>query len=91
MNSKQRKTMEAVLRDPVSRTLVWTDVESMLVSLGCTLTEGAGSRVRFTYGTHVYATHRPHPGKEAKPYMIRDVRAFLTLTGLSPQPTGKKP
>lgn len=91
MNSRHRKTRDAIFKDPVSKTLVWADVENMLVGIGCSMTEGAGSRVRFVYGTHVYAAHRPHPEKEAKPYVIRAVRDYLTLIGHAPPAPPKTP
>ena len=47
MNSKHRKTLEAVFRDPVSGTLEWAAIENLLVAAGCTIIEGSGSRVRF--------------------------------------------
>ena len=34
MSTYHRRTLEAVFRDPVSGTIVWADVESMLIHLG---------------------------------------------------------
>ena len=84
MNSKHRRTYDAVLADPVSPSIAWADVEAMLVASGCRLIEGAGSRVRFELGGVVGSFHRPHPANEAKRYQIRDVRDFLKLTGIAP-------
>jgi hypothetical protein len=42
MNSKQRRTLAAVFADPVSPTIKWRAIESMLVALGCELIEGKG-------------------------------------------------
>jgi hypothetical protein len=58
-------------------------VERLLAALGCSVTEGRGSRVRFAKGNVIGAFHRPHPGKEAKHYQIRDVRDFLNRIGVS--------
>ncbi|PKG96389.1 type II toxin-antitoxin system HicA family toxin [Pseudomonas sp. Choline-3u-10] len=30
------------------------------------------------------SSHRPHPEKEAKPYQVRDARAFLEQAGVKP-------
>ncbi len=84
MNSKQRKTLEAVFADPVSPAIPWADVESLLKAAGCALTEGAGSRVKFEKDGEVESFHRPHPAKEAKRYQVRMARAFLVRLEIQP-------
>lgn len=66
MNNRQRKTLLAIFSDPVSGSIAWADVESLLVGIGCTVIEGSGSRVRFERDGHLAFFHRPHPEKEAK-------------------------
>jgi hypothetical protein len=63
---------------------VWADIESLLLAMGCERIEGAGSRVAFRRGGLKADFHRPHPGKEAKPYQVRDVREFLSRLGVEP-------
>lgn len=84
MNSKQKRTLASVFKDPVSASLVWKDIESLLVSVGAEVIEGNGSRVRFHKDGVIAAFHRPHPKKEAKPYQVRDARAFLRQLGVEP-------
>lgn len=84
MNSKHRKTLAAVFRDPVSGTINWSDVESLLVGAGAEVVEGSGSRVRFVKDGIVATFHRPHPAREAKRYQVRDARAFLQAIGVTP-------
>lgn len=84
MNSRQKKTLAAIFKDPVSGSIAWNDLESLLVSLGCRLIEGDGSRVRFEKDGKLAFFHRPHPEKEAKRYQIRDARKFLEEMGVSP-------
>ena len=84
MNSRHRRTLEAVFRDPVSGTLAWTDVEGLLLAAGARTVEGRGSRVRFEKGGEVETFHRPHPAKEAKRYQVRAARAFLVRIGVEP-------
>ena len=84
MNSKHRKTLAAVFAKPTSGAIAFKDVESLLVALGCELTEGAGSRERFDKDGLAYLCHRPHPGKEAKRYQIEDVRQFLERLEIKP-------
>ena len=84
MNSKYRRTLAAVFRDPVSGTLDWMSIESLLVAAGARLIEGRGSRVRFEKDGEVATFHRPHPAKEAKRYQVRDARDFLERIGIIP-------
>lgn len=84
MNSKHRKTLTAVFTDPVSGTIEWTAVESLLLAAGARLIEGRGSRVRFEKDGEVATFHRPHPAKEAKRYQVRDARDFLERIGVRP-------
>lgn len=84
MRTKHRKTLEAIFADPVSGTIVWRDVESLLEALGAAISEGSGSRVRFTINDVTLFVHRPHPQPQAKKYVIRNVRDFLTSLGITP-------
>lgn len=84
MNSKQRRTLAAVFADPVSGTIAWDDIESLLIAIGCQVIEGSGSRVRFKFKGVVAGFHRSHPAKEAKRYQVRDAREFLSLIGVRP-------
>lgn len=84
MNSKQRKTLEAVFRNPVSGTIEWAAIESLLVAVGCDVLEGSGSRVRFDLNDEVETFHRPHPAKEAKRYQVSAARAYLLRLGIKP-------
>lgn len=81
---RHRRTLEAVFRDPVSATIVWADVERMLVHHGARIIEGSGSRIEVQLQGNRVDLHRPHPRKEAKPYQIREVRALLTSAGIVP-------
>lgn len=84
MNGKQRKTLGAIFKDPVSGTIDWADIESLLIAVGCKVIEGSGSRVCFDYEGHVASFHRSHPAKEAKRYQVRDAREFLMQIGVTP-------
>lgn len=84
MNSKQQRTLALVFKDPVSASMAWKDIESLLISVGAEVIEGNGSRVRFHKNGVIAAFHRPHPKKEAKPYQVRDARTFLKQIGVEP-------
>ncbi len=84
MNSRQKRTLELIFTNPVSRTIEWRRIESLLLALGCELIEGNGSRVAFKKGELRADFHRPHPGNEAKPYQVRAVREFLRKLEIEP-------
>jgi hypothetical protein len=84
MNSKHRAALEAIFRDPVSATIAWTDIENLLLAMGCQTVEGAGSRVRLAKDGEVATFHRPHQAKEGKRYQVRDAREYLQRLGIRP-------
>lgn len=84
MNSKQRSTLEAIFSKPTPASLEWVRIESLFVAAGAKVVEGNGSRVRFELNGVIATFHRPHPDKEAKPYQVRDARAFLEKAGITP-------
>ncbi|MBF0322363.1 MAG: type II toxin-antitoxin system HicA family toxin [Magnetococcales bacterium] len=84
MNSKHRKTLEAIFSLPVPTSLAWDRIEALFVALGAEVIEGAGSRVGFKLQGERADFHRPHPGKEAKPYQVRATREFLERIGVKP-------
>ncbi|MBK1709376.1 type II toxin-antitoxin system HicA family toxin [Marichromatium gracile] len=84
MNSKHRKTLQAIFTKPTTRSLEWARVEALLIAVGCRVVEGRGSRVRFVCGDAIATFHRPHPEKDAKPYQVEEARAFLEQLGVTP-------
>ena len=84
INSTNRKTLAAVFSEPVLRNLEWRKIEALFLAIGCELIEGRGSRVGFKKDDLRADFHRPHPGKEAKPYQIRAARAFLEQLEVKP-------
>ncbi len=84
MNSKQRKTLASVFSSPTPKNIAWADIESLLLAIGCELIEGSGSRIAFIRDGQKADFHRPHPGKEAKPYQVRNAKDFLTKLGVEP-------
>ncbi|HXV31174.1 MAG TPA: type II toxin-antitoxin system HicA family toxin [Sinorhizobium sp.] len=84
MNSKHKKTLALVFKDPISGTIEWASIESLLVAAGADVIEGSGSRVRFEKAGVIASFHRPHPAKEAKRYQVKDAREFLIQIGVRP-------
>ena len=84
MNNRQRKTLQAVFATPVPKNLPWAEIESLLDSLGAKKVSRDGSAVSFALNGARLDVHRPHPQKEAKPYVVRNTARFLTLAGIKP-------
>lgn len=82
MNSKQRKTLERLFTDPISGSIKWSDIESLLVALGATITEGNGSRIRVVLGDLPAVFHRPHPDPTAGKLLVKAVRKYLKDVGV---------
>lgn len=84
MNSRHRKTLEAIFANPVNGNLPWEQIEALLVALGCRLIEGKGAPVTVEKdGVKAYF-HRPHPRRESFKYRVRDAREFLSKIGVQP-------
>ncbi|CAN1514029.1 HicA mRNA interferase family [Burkholderiaceae bacterium] len=84
ISTKHRKTLRAVFAKPTSASLVFADIESLLVALGGEAHEREGSRVKITLKDEQWRCHRPHPGKEAKRYQVEEVRELLERIGVKP-------
>lgn len=84
MNNRHRKTLAALLADPVNGNPDCSRIEALLLALGCRLIEGPGSAVTFEHSSRRANFHRPHPAKEALRYRIKAVREFLEKIGVEP-------
>ena len=84
MNSKHRKTLRAIFAKPTSPSIVFSNIEALIVALGGEVVEREGSRVRISLQGEQWRCHRPHPGKEAKSYQVEEVRELLERIGVLP-------
>ena len=84
MNSKHRKTLEAIFAKPTSGSIQFSAIELLILALGGDIREGDGSRIAFRIGDSVKHAHRPHPGKDAKKYQVEEIRDWLTALGIHP-------
>ncbi len=71
--------MLTIFATPIRASIVWKDVEAMLIALGAEISEGSGSRVRARVCLNgVRAVfHRPHPKKETDKGAVASMRRFL--------------
>ncbi len=84
LKSKHKKTLSAIFDKPTKANIKFSDIESLIIALGGEVQEGAGSRVLLEIsGKREYA-HRPHPGKEAKRYMVENIREWLRSMEITP-------
>ena len=83
LNSKQKKTLKDIFKDPIKANIDWSDLESLLKALG-KATEGSGSRVRAFVNGKVATFHRPHPEKDADKGTVKSLRRFLQEAGVKP-------
>ena len=84
MKAAHRQTLDKIFENPVSGSIKWRDVEALLIAFGAEVSEGSGSRVRFTISGQTLFLHRPHPSPDTKRWAIRDIREFLTNVGIRP-------
>ena len=82
MNSKHKKTMELLFRNPVHSDILWKDIESLFVALGAVLSEGAGSRVRVKLNGIKAVFHRPHPQRTTDKGTVISLRRFFENAGV---------
>ena len=84
MNSNHKKILADIFSRPTTGNLEWRKIESLFMALGAILVEGSGSRVSFILNNEKADFHRPHPGKEAKRYQVRNAMEFLVKAGVKP-------
>ena len=84
MKAKHTKVLISIFEMPVNASIIWKDIESLLIGLGAELSEGRGSRVRVALNGVRAVFHRPHPKKEADKGAVVSVRRFLKEAGVEP-------
>lgn len=84
MNNRYRKILDSIYRTPTSATLVFADIEALVVYLDGQVLEREGTRVKLILAGEHWRCHRPHPGKEAKRYQVEEAREFLLRAGVHP-------
>ena len=75
MRKKHADTLNSIFHVPVLASVKWSDIESLFISLGATVLEGRGSRVKIHLNDRV---------KETDKGALVSVRRFLEETGVTP-------
>ena len=84
MNTKHRKTLDAVFNKPTLGNISFASNEALVVALGGQIVEREGSRIQLVLDGEQWRAHRPHPGKEAKRYQVEEARELFIRTGHQP-------
>jgi hypothetical protein len=82
MNSKHKKILGLIFKNPIQANILWTDIEGLFVALGGKLSEGSGSRIRVKINGVRAVFHRPHPQKTTDKGAVNSVRRFLENAGV---------
>ena len=84
MKTKHRKTLAAIFAKPTRANIKFSDIEALVKALGGEIREGDGSRVVLEISGKKEYAHRPHPGKEARKYLVEKIREWLTGLEVTP-------
>ena len=76
--------LQAIFTKPTSSSIVFSDIEALIIGLGGEVHERQGSRVKILLKGEQWRCHRPHPGKEAKRYQVEEARELLERAGVKP-------
>ena len=76
--------LNAILAEPRTTLLLWSEVESLLLSLGADRAEGRRGRVAFLLNNQRADFKRPQEDQIAPCHQIRYVREFLLAAGVRP-------
>ena len=82
LKKKHQTTLDAIFAMPVQASIVWKDIEALLIELGAEISEGSGSRVRIALKGRRAVFHRPHPRKETDRGAVVSMKRFLKEAGV---------
>ena len=83
LNSKQKKILDNIFREPIKSDVLWKDIEKVLEVLGAEISEGSGSRIRIYLNGVRAVFHRPHPKKQTDKGALKSMRRFLREAGVN--------
>ena len=84
MKTRHGKTLKTIFCKPTLASIVFSDIEALIVALGGEIVEGGGLRMAFILNGKRMNAHRPHPGKEAKRYQVENLRDWFITMGIQP-------
>lgn len=84
MKRKSLKTLALIFARPVSGSIKWREIESLLVDLGAKVSEREGSRIGVKLFGEVRVFHRPHPSPDTDKGAVESIRKWLIQNGVHP-------
>lgn len=84
MKRKSSKTLALIFARPVSGSIKWRDIESLLVDLGAAVSEREGSRIGVKLFGEARVFHRPHPSPDTDKGAVESIRKWLIENGVQP-------
>lgn len=84
MKRKSSKTLALIFARPVSGSIKWRDIESLLLDLGATVSEREGSRIGVILFGEVRVFHRPHPSPDTDKGAVESIRKWLENNEVKP-------
>ena len=84
MNSKHKKTLLLIYKDPIQGSIPCDLIESMLVAIGCNIISSGGSAITIEKNSLRLNVHRPHPVRDSLRYRVKSVREFLMKLEVKP-------
>ena len=84
MKRKSLKTLALIFMRPVSGSIKWRDIESLLLDLGAKVSEREGSRIGVKLFDEVCVFHRPHPSPDTDKGAVESIRKWLNENGVQP-------
>lgn len=86
LNRKNADLLYRFFEQPVPRNIRWDETLRMLKKCGAEIDERkgktSGSRTLVVLRGQIGQLHRPHPGNELKPYVVRAVKKLLINSGV---------
>ena len=83
MNHKQKHTLEAIMKEPVSGNIHWRDVESLLNAMGAEFKVTHGARLHGILNQVEGTLHRPHHTSALSKQDVRHLSQFFQSAGYS--------
>jgi HicA toxin of bacterial toxin-antitoxin, len=84
IGTRHRKTLAEIFERPTRADVRWKSVLALIEALGGEVSEGRGSRVRFSLNGRRAVFHRPHPRPDMVKGAVEALRDFLTEAGVAP-------
>ena len=84
MNSKHKKTLLLIYKDPIQGSIPWDLIESMLVAIGCNIISSGGSAITIEKNSLRLNVDRPHPVRDSLRYRVKRVREFVMKLEVKP-------